>query len=566
MTAIKKGFINTGRTQVHYRSAGSGPPVILLHDSPRSSVLHLPMLEYLADRFTVIAIDTPGYGMSDRIDVKGQPEIPDFGDALARVIEGLGLERCPVYGVHTSSKITLSFAVKHPQRVAVAILDGLSLPPGGKGADPEFIRRYMAPFVVTEDGGYLAAEWTRVRDFGRWFPWFDRRAETRSKSDRADMALTHGYAMDLFMAGADFPSAYGAAMRYVALPVVSQLKARSIFMCREDDVLYRYLDDLPKPLPAGCSIERLGPDRDAHRARIRAIFEEHADFKGASGFKAPDPLKDTPAEGQVLCGYVDLTHGQMLVRKAGSGKGRPIVYIPDTPGGTGASEPLLRALAQGRVAYALELPGTGESAPLPGPSSVSFAEAIAEAIGALGHSEVDLYAEHMSAPLAIELAALKPALIKTLVLDGVPVLTKAERRDMALRYCPALEADVHGTHFINAWHMLRDIELHWPWYDGRGPAARVIDPDIDGEKLHLLLLDVLKQLPHYGEAAQAALAVDVAALLPNVTAPTVLLKTDNDVRYASVDLAAAPLKKAQVLQRGKSAEARAKAVLGALAK
>ena len=27
------------------------------------------------------------------------------------------------------------------------------------------------------------------------------------------MALTHGYAMDLFMAGADFPSAYGAAMR-----------------------------------------------------------------------------------------------------------------------------------------------------------------------------------------------------------------------------------------------------------------------------------------------------------------------------------------------------------------
>ena len=96
MSAIKKGFINTGRTQVHYRSAGSGPPVILLHDSPRSSVLHLPMLEYLADRFTVIAIDTPGYGMSDRIDVAGQPEIPDFGDALARVIEGLGLERCPV--------------------------------------------------------------------------------------------------------------------------------------------------------------------------------------------------------------------------------------------------------------------------------------------------------------------------------------------------------------------------------------------------------------------------------------------------------------------------------------
>jgi len=566
LTAIKKGFINTGRTQVHYRSAGSGPPVILLHDSPRSSVLHLPMLEYLADRFTVIAIDTPGYGMSDRIDVAGQPEIPDFGDALARVIEGLGLERCPVYGVHTSSKITLSFAVKHPQRVAVAILDGLSLPPGGKGADPEFIRRYMAPFTVTDDGGYLAAEWTRVRDFGRWFPWFDRRAETRSMSDRADMAFTHGYAMDLFMAGADFSSAYGAAMRYVALPVVSQLKARTIFMCREDDVLFRYLDDLPKPLPAGCTIEKLGTDRDAQRARIRAIFEEYADFKGAAGFVAPDPLKDTPAEGQVLCGYVDLTHGQMLVRKAGSGKGRPIVYIPDTPGGTGASEPILRALAQGRVAYALELPGTGESAPLPGPSSDSFAEAIAEAIAALGLSEVDLYAEHMASPLAVELATLKPALIKTLVLDGLPVLSKAERRDMALRYCPALEAHVHGTHFIDAWHMLRDLELQWPWYDGRKTAIRVIDPEIDGDRLYLLMLDVLKQMPHYGEAAQAALAVDVAALLPGVAAPTVLLKTDKDVRYAGIDLAAPQLTKAQTLPRAAAVEARAKSVLAALAK
>jgi len=566
LSAIKKGFINTGRTQVHYRSAGSGPPVILLHDSPRSSVLHLPMLEYLADRFTVIAIDTPGYGMSDRIDVAGQPEIPDFGDALARVIEGLGLERCPVYGVHTSSKITLSFAVKHPQRVAVAILDGLSLPPGGKGADPEFIRRYMAPFTVTDDGGYLAAEWTRVRDFGRWFPWFDRRAETRSMSDRADMAFTHGYAMDLFMAGADFSSAYGAAMRYAALPVVSQLKARTVFMCREDDVLFRYLDDLPKPLPAGCTIEKLGTDRDAQRARIRAIFEEYADFKGAAGFVAPDPLKDTPAEGQVLCGYVDLTHGQMLVRKAGSGKGRPIVYIPDTPGGTGASEPILRALAQGRVAYALELPGTGESAPLPGPSSDSFAEAIAEAIAALGLSEVDLYAEHMASPLAVELAALKPALIKTLVLDGLPVLSKAERRDMALRYCPALEAHVHGTHFIDAWHMLRDLELQWPWYDGRRTAIRVIDPEIDGERLYLLMLDVLKQMPHYGEAAQAALAVDVAALLPKVKAPTVLLKTDKDVRYAGIDLAAPQLAKAQTLPRAAAVEARAKSVLAALAK
>ncbi|MEQ9444839.1 MAG: alpha/beta hydrolase, partial [Rhodospirillaceae bacterium] len=62
--AIRKGFVNVGNGQVHYRAAGSGPPVILLHDSPRSSVLHIPLVEHFSDRFTAIAIDTPGYGNS----------------------------------------------------------------------------------------------------------------------------------------------------------------------------------------------------------------------------------------------------------------------------------------------------------------------------------------------------------------------------------------------------------------------------------------------------------------------------------------------------------------------
>ena len=54
--------------QVHYRRAGSGAPVLLLHQTPAFLVrAMLPLMRFLAPRFTVIAPDMPGYGASDRL-------------------------------------------------------------------------------------------------------------------------------------------------------------------------------------------------------------------------------------------------------------------------------------------------------------------------------------------------------------------------------------------------------------------------------------------------------------------------------------------------------------------
>ena len=205
MTQVLKGFVNVGAGQVHFRHAGSGPPVVVLHDSPHSSVLHLPLLDYLSDQFTVLALDTPGYGNSTALPREPRPEIPDFGDALAECIAALGIVRCPVYGFHTSSKITLDFAAKHPERVSVAIMDGLSLPSGP--TDHEFIDRYMSPFVIGADGSYLATLWTKVRDIHRYFPWFALDAKTRNPGNFPDQQHLHDYAMDFMMAGPDYASA-----------------------------------------------------------------------------------------------------------------------------------------------------------------------------------------------------------------------------------------------------------------------------------------------------------------------------------------------------------------------
>ena len=89
---IDRGFLTLPGRQVHYRRAGSGPPVVLLHQSPKSSEELVPLFLLLAENFTVLAPDTPGYGLSDPIvSPDADIEIDVFADAVAEFFDGMGL-------------------------------------------------------------------------------------------------------------------------------------------------------------------------------------------------------------------------------------------------------------------------------------------------------------------------------------------------------------------------------------------------------------------------------------------------------------------------------------------
>ena len=65
MPQIRRHYVTVkGERQVHYRRAGSGPAFVLMHESPLSSQSLERLIEALATRFTVFALDTPGYGSS----------------------------------------------------------------------------------------------------------------------------------------------------------------------------------------------------------------------------------------------------------------------------------------------------------------------------------------------------------------------------------------------------------------------------------------------------------------------------------------------------------------------
>jgi pimeloyl-ACP methyl ester carboxylesterase len=93
--------------------------------------------------------------------------------------------------------------------------------------------------------------------------------------------------------------------------------------------------------------------------------------------------------------------------------------------------------------------GFGASVSPPEPASIElFAEGVIELCAALGLASVDLAGHHTGGVVAVEVAAARPDLVRSLVLSGTPFVDPARRRRVAVRP-PIDEVDgpVDGTSF-----------------------------------------------------------------------------------------------------------------------
>ena len=82
-------FVEASGLRLHYREAGQGDPVLLLHGWPTSSHLWRDVMGPIAENHRVIALDLPGFGQSDKpLDVSYsfryfERVLSDFLDRLA---------------------------------------------------------------------------------------------------------------------------------------------------------------------------------------------------------------------------------------------------------------------------------------------------------------------------------------------------------------------------------------------------------------------------------------------------------------------------------------------------
>ncbi len=112
--------------QIHYWTAGAGPALMLIHQSNNSSDEFIGLIPYLADKFQLIAIDLPGFGISD--DPAGPHTMERLRDAVIRLADHLKLDRFHLLGHHGGCLVVSSVAATIPDRIERVIMSGTSYP------------------------------------------------------------------------------------------------------------------------------------------------------------------------------------------------------------------------------------------------------------------------------------------------------------------------------------------------------------------------------------------------------------------------------------------------------
>ena len=159
---IRRGYADTPEGQVHYLTDGQGDPVVLLHQTPRSSRMYYDLIPVLASRFRVIAIDMLGYGHSDAPPVGAS--MSDMATNIVNFMNALGVGRCHLFGLHTGAGVSAKAVSEHPDRFQSLILFGFPLieKPSEREAYFASLHDSSLPVYVSSDGAHMTALWMRA--------------------------------------------------------------------------------------------------------------------------------------------------------------------------------------------------------------------------------------------------------------------------------------------------------------------------------------------------------------------------------------------------------------------
>jgi pimeloyl-ACP methyl ester carboxylesterase len=123
---------------IRVSGSGTGRPVLFVHGSGMSGATWAPLLAHLPHRRS-LAIDLPGFGLSDPYVYNGRGLRAHAVAQLSSTLDALGLERAPIVGTSLGAMWALNLALEVPERVSAVVTLGMpaaSLP--GLRADPFF--------------------------------------------------------------------------------------------------------------------------------------------------------------------------------------------------------------------------------------------------------------------------------------------------------------------------------------------------------------------------------------------------------------------------------------------
>lgn len=231
---IRRGFADLLDRQVHYRSAGDGPPLLMIHASPGSSKQLEAKIGWLGRTRSVIAPDTPGNGDSPPLTLAA-PEIGDYADALPEFMDVMGIARCDVYGTHTGANIGLELALRHPDRVGRLILDGVGLYPEDERS--WLLENYAHPIPLDLIGSQYQRAFMFCRDQYLFWPWFETGRKNRRDGGLPTPEVLHDWVLEVLKAPGTYHFGYRAAFAYRVRQRLPELNRPAMLIAAVNDPL-----------------------------------------------------------------------------------------------------------------------------------------------------------------------------------------------------------------------------------------------------------------------------------------------------------------------------------------
>ena len=209
--------------QVHFRDGGSGTPLILCHQAPMSHrQFDLVFDRLMAAGLRPIAIDMPGFGMSDPTDFV--PTITDYAKVVPAVLDHLGLTQVDILGHHTGALVATEVAINYPDRVNRLILNGpLPLGDEQRAMGLDYVERVEKGFVSEPDGSHLSMFYGNRMMYA---------------NEATDWDLANRYIAEKFIGLAPFWYGHHAAFQYDHAETLPKITQPTLVLTNTGDEIY----------------------------------------------------------------------------------------------------------------------------------------------------------------------------------------------------------------------------------------------------------------------------------------------------------------------------------------
>ncbi|MFD9668021.1 alpha/beta fold hydrolase [Rhodococcus sp. NPDC059968] len=222
---MRKHYADTPHGQIHYIASGTGDPLFLLHQTPRSSDEYRDVIPLVSDNHHVIAMDTLGFGASDSPDEPWTIEL--FAAGVLALADSLNIQQFDIVGHHTGGVVGIEVAASNPQRVRSLVLSGVPY------VDAE--RRRKVALGPTIDGVPLSTDGSHLKQLRQ------KRAPFYPL-DRPD--LLDRLLVDALKVGARVEEGHQAVNNYRMEDRIESVYAPTLILCGELDTFS--LPDVPR--------------------------------------------------------------------------------------------------------------------------------------------------------------------------------------------------------------------------------------------------------------------------------------------------------------------------------